>query len=547
LYEIQTQVATLSVTSFDQHLSDDAILDMLIKVDGIYWGFLDGDHQTWCGYFGLHYPPDSPIELSVDKPHTQISITWPKHAKKVHLLKRLRTLAKAGGEQLPFWAELAGAIAAADHAFCEGRAPKSTGKVTGVPNIFASMNARPGVPEPQEPGIETIEAFARHLAAPWAFEKPAAVASEFDTCGKAFLWRELGKALWSPECLRGGIYFANNPVEEIITSALYPTVADHWLNLVNFGQLETEISGVKLKYDHNGDNGVVVGLWQQSVELETSRIPAQALRYLHRRQIYSPNRTAHPIINGYDAAYGDALSEKLIAEAAQKSSFVPVGGFRMTLPPGTPVLGVEELCIWTDGKGIWVLPIPDGLIFYWRPGQTNPLSQIDGINNARSAWNLVLSALWYDLVTEGPKVIVRTSNDQPVLSTNPTEGKKHRRRGRSRPDTHVLRLPSQRVIHMDGVHTWGTPEEIEKIKRQAHQVRGHRCKLLPGHQRSLYALENARRFNFIMPDGYTFVKPYQTGLNDPDAPATKETPILARGLASLMLMSKDYSKRSAAS
>ena len=32
MYEIQTQVATLSVTSFDQHLSDDAILDMLIKV-----------------------------------------------------------------------------------------------------------------------------------------------------------------------------------------------------------------------------------------------------------------------------------------------------------------------------------------------------------------------------------------------------------------------------------------------------------------------------------------------------------------------------------
>ena len=161
--------------------------------------------------------------------------------------------------------------------------------------------------------------------------------------------------------------------------------------------------------------------------------------------------------------------------------------------------------------------------------------------------NLILAALWHDLVTQGGEVVVKTANECFTPEPQSIGHKSRKRRSRSRPDTHVLRLPSQRVIHMDGVHTWGTPEEIEKIKRQAHQVRGHRRKLLPGHQRSLYALENARRFNFIMPDGYTFVKPYQTGLNDPDAPATKETPILARGLASLMLMSKDYSKRSAAS
>ena len=184
--------------------------------------------------------------------------------------------------------------------------------------------------------------------------------------------------------------------------------------------------------------------------------------------------------------------------------------------------------------------------FYWRPEQTNPLSKYLGDEDFLSAWNLTLAALWHDLVTEGSKVVVRTG-DEPVLPSSRAERVNRKRHSRSRSNTHVLRLPSQRVIHMDGVHTWGTPEEIEKIKRQAHQVRGHRRKLLPGHQRSLYALENARRFNFIMPDGYTFVKPYQTGLSDPDAPATKETPILARGLASLMLMSKDYSKRSAAS
>jgi hypothetical protein len=545
VYGILTRHVYFSIFSLDPHLNNGQIQEMLTTIGQMYWGYTTIDDGTWHGYFGAYYPYECVDGVGDDNAHTYFSIMWPRHTK-IPLLNRLRMLAREGGEHLPFWLALVGAIAAAEQAFAQGNATKGKDKVTGVPTAFSILIDDYYFGGTKEANLADIQKTAQYMAASVTNPKYNRLnPKELDPCGLAFFLQEVSRLLWTPQALKAAGLLFDSFRNDSNRFESFESLADCWLSLVSFDQIEFFAAGMNIQYFNEGD-GAPLGLWEQAIEFEFWQIPPEALRYLQRWQrLIKSNQIL--FAKGYDPAYGDALAEKLLTEAQQKNIYVPSGAFRTTLPAGMPVIGVEELCIWSDGTGLWILPRPDGIIFYWRPQLTNSLLRCGFEATEFSAWNLILSALWHDLVTEGSKVIVRTGDEQPATDIHHVECKSRKRHSHSRPDTHVLRLPSQRVIHLDGVHTWGTPDEIEKIKRQAHQVRGHRRRLLPGHQRSLYALENARRFNFIMPDGYTFVKPYQTGLSDPDAPATKETPILARGLASLMLMSKDYSKRSAES
>jgi hypothetical protein len=548
IHRYDTRYATLVVLSCDPHLSVEKILEMFIEEDRLYWGYYLSPDKTFYGYLGVYYAAEVDPDAATACAHTYIGITWPSHTK-IHLINRLRMLAQEGCRRLPFWSALVGAIVATHQSLEHRSAPKGYTQISSLPAYFSRLNyntCNANRIQSQGPSIDVIERCARFLAAPKSTALHPKLPDDMDECGQAFLLLALAKALWLPESLRDLGWIYHHDPELVETFHLFSQIADQWINLANPDQIEIAVSGVKLKYDVDKYT-LIVGLWKQTVEYERWKIPPEALKFFQRYLNLSKVSGIYCNLSGFDKEYCDALAQKLITEAQQRCVFVPYGGFRTAVMPCLPIKGIEELCIWSNGTGLWVLPRPTGAIFYWQPDYENPISRYLGDTDFLSAWNLILAALWHDLVTEGSKVIVRTGDEQPATDIHHVECKSCKRHSHSRPDTHVLRLPSQRVIHMDGVHTWGTPEEIEKIKRQAHQVRGHRRKLLPGHQRSLYALENARRFNFIMPDGYTFVKPYQTGLSDPDAPATKETPILARGLASLMLMSKDYSKRSAES
>lgn len=547
LYEFYTRHAALSIYSIEQQVDNDRIKEIITNIGQTYWGYYANGDGTLHGYFGAYYPTENVKEMVPENTHTYFSILWPRHTK-LPLLNRLRILAREGCDRLPFWVELVGAIAAADQALREGHTTNSNTKVVGVPAVFARLMHTYYAGGRKETSLEEIQQVARLLSSA-TIERPKhkmIEPKELDPCGVAFFLQELGKSLWSPAALKAAVWVLESQDENNVLYDSFASIADCWMSLVSFEKVEFYAAGMNVIY-YNDGYGTPLGLWKQAIEFEFWQIPPEALRYLQQWQDIGKTIHQNPVANGYDPAYGNALAEKLLTEAQQKNAYAPSGAFRTALPAGMPIVGIEELCVWSDGTRLWVLPRPYGTIFCWYPDADSSLIRCGRDSNELSAWHLVLAALWHDLVTEGPKVIVRTGDEKLKSDVRHVECKSRKRHSHSRPDTHVLRLPSQRVIHMDGVHTWGTPEEIEKIKRQAHQVRGHRRKLLPGHQRSLYALENARRFNFIMPDGYTFVKPYQTGLNDPDAPATKETPILARGLASLMLMSKDYSKRSAAS
>jgi hypothetical protein len=542
LHEVTSSEVTLQIQSANINLSAERISEILTCGEMMYWGYVNNASRKLHGYFGICFPAGGrkPGSTGTIHPELLIYITWPRQSM-MHLLKRLRLLAKEGGISLPFWPALVGAIVATDQAQREGLVPENHKALINSPAFYAKLNVQVSRYFHPDTRIEAIRALARSVALARNRSGHPTHLPKLDACGSAFYWLELGKALWSPECIRNGPVLLSWLREEGIPAGFFADVADHWLNMVSFGIVEIGVAGIKMKYDLR-DIGTVKGLWVQTIELERSRISAEGVRYLHARQSFSPYTPPYTVIHGFDSVYGDALAQQLVVEAQEKSVFVPIGGFRTRIPPTSPLTGVEELCLWCDGKGLWVLPQPDGLIFHWKPEPGHSFYESYEDNRLLSAWNLILAALWHDLVTAGPAVMVRMG-DEPLRHI---QRKTHKRHGPSGKRTHVLHLPSQRVIYLDGIHAWGTPEEIEKIKRQAHQVRGHRRRLLPGHRRSSYALENAGRFNFIIPDGYTFVKPHQTGFSGSGNDAASETPILARGLASLMLMNKDTQPGSAA-
>lgn len=81
----------------------------------------------------------------------------------------------------------------------------------------------------------------------------------------------------------------------------------------------------------------------------------------------------------------------------------------------------------------------------------------------------------------------------------------------------------RRSIHYSGHREWGTAEERDIITRRSHGVRGHLRELPEGWQRSEAAEGEAREWGFVLPEGYTFVRPHVRGGHDHD-PA----PIVAR-------------------
>ena len=76
----------------------------------------------------------------------------------------------------------------------------------------------------------------------------------------------------------------------------------------------------------------------------------------------------------------------------------------------------------------------------------------------------------------------------------------------------------------------GTPEDREIVTRRSHGVRGHLRQLPEAWSSSLAAEGEAREWGFVLPDGYTFVRPHVRGGHDHDpAPVIAK----ARGLQTL--------------
>ena len=347
-------------------------------------------------------------------------------------------------------------------------------------------------------------------------------------------WLEFAEILWTSDIRQEAAITSSKYAK---TFGFFCTLADFWLNMKGFDKVVVVYKGVRLRLPIIPGT-VVMNLWRLFVEFERWNAPLDVVRRFLAELLGSKATLEMCLQDEFDAVYAKALTEQLISDARKNQVYAPQGAFFLDLPANLPVQGLDRLDIQVTEKGMWVLANPAMGITFWQIDRDIPEISGDEDPNLLAAYRLILTAIWHDLVIGGPKVIAHQRSCQASPSSIQIVQKdRHRHRGKSG-STRPLVLPTQRVLSLDGVHSWGTEEELEKIRRQAHQVRGHARRLMPGWQRSLTAAQNAQRFSFIIPDGYTFVQPYQTGLKDPTCAEDIETPIVARGLASVILMGK---------
>lgn len=250
------------------------------------------------------------------------------------------------------------------------------------------------------------------------------------------------------------------------------------------------------------------------------------------------------------------LTVSLVRDAQEFAAFSPVGTFDVLFPEGLGLrafnmigmrlLVVPDCMLWRA-----LNPDPVGGITLWSPLYVDPhlprrlLTDLDDDRaNDRLgeslhwhryiAWiNVVCAALWHDLHVAGES------------SFRPAPRRSRRRRGGGDgpaplepaptppPDVVVLDLP--RRLFLSGPHEWGTPEERAAIHHRLHSVAGHLRRLATNWQRSTEAEDAAHAFGVVLPEGYTFVRPFVRGGEDGDTgQPTPRVVIRSRGLASLL-------------
>ena len=131
--------------------------------------------------------------------------------------------------------------------------------------------------------------------------------------------------------------------------------------------------------------------------------------------------------------------------------------------------------------------------------------------------HVTLAAFWHDLVVAGDEVVVTVG--QPV-GQNDKLSSRNDKLSSYRPQ--AVTLP-RRSVHITGRREWSTPADREAIQRRSHGVRGHLRELPDTWARSSYAEQEASEWGFVLPDGFTFVRPHIRGGHDGD-PA----PVVAR-------------------
>lgn len=320
------------------------------------------------------------------------------------------------------------------------------------------------------------------------------------------------------------------------------------IKTVKFCGLEAKIPALSVVNDSEPSG--VFALWSQTMELVMHRISREPLSYFREHLLrirINPDSLKAPYAYTGQHDYVLDLADEILKQAERDRRYSPEGVFRLAVPDGTGI-DAEDVRIWLAPGGMWVLPSSDSGLFWWSPSfglDRCWLPPFALSSDKVVLWHAFLSALWHDLLVGGDEVLVKGDASRAQLAEQESDDEEDKKRSRRRrrsaakfiaPPRNPLRLPGKRVIY-DGYRVWGTDEERERIKRCVHQVRGHPRKLRPGHQRSLRALDNARHYNFIIPSGYTFVAPHRRGLGDDvdaGAASTPETPIVARGLASLI-------------
>lgn len=301
-----------------------------------------------------------------------------------------------------------------------------------------------------------------------------------------------------------------------------------------------EIAGVSLEVPL--ESMYLKGAWLTTGGMLSEHIPSEAVRALLSDHVFPDFQSI--TVNGPKGACPDpallrGLAAGLVRETRSRTVYAPQGLFQLLIPRelGYRDYGIKSLKVFVTQNGLFYRHVGEhvfGPILAWRPevegSEAADLEDIELI-----AWSqVVCAALWHDLHVAGEASIRRAT------------GHRRRRQGALSGSTlppapaplPAITLPRECVtVIFDGQREWGTGEEREHAARRMHGVVGHLRRLAADWKRSISAEDSARAFGIVLPDGFTFVRPFIRGGDDvlnPDD--VRPTLVRSRGLVSLIAL-----------
>jgi len=260
--------------------------------------------------------------------------------------------------------------------------------------------------------------------------------------------------------------------------------------------------------------------WSEACNWAVRRINPEAARLFAGFAADDPSWILGQHLPSVDTQRADAIAAGLLREAAQRQVYIASGQFVLALPEHLPWAGagITALAIHAEPDGLWCAGLTPRRArtasWWWSPAmQVADLLQLT--MPASALVHVTLAAFWHDLVTAGDTVVIASGQQRPAPGVPAAPQPK-------RSATPTVTLP-RRAVHITGVRQWSSAEDREVIIRRTHGVRGHLRQLPDRWARSESAEHEAVEWGFVLPDGYTFVRPHLRGGHDGD-PA----PVVAR-------------------
>lgn len=295
---------------------------------------------------------------------------------------------------------------------------------------------------------------------------------------------------------------------------------------------------------HIPDHSVLFSsIFPQILEWKTFQVPDTLLE-AHRYSLPKWTPLEHALAGSVETLDSNPESDNtykkiarsLIDQAERNKRYLPNGQFILKLPSHLEIKGVREFFILVDSKnGFWFAPYNAaskeiGHSAYYSPHRNPAICNLNIQAPISDYLELLFAALWHDMLTAGnaslhsPKT-AHTSKTQTHSLPKNKPPEPVRRIGVS-----VRILPSPLKLERQ-TYQWGSPQEREYIQRRLHAVRGFLRHLPAGQKTSPQAHEAAAEYGFILPPGYTFVRPHMRGSqkNAPEQPVR----IYSKGLATI--------------
>lgn len=408
-----------------------------------------------------------------------------------------------------------------------------------APGLFGAAAA--AVRQPQEAGASRhnrreLDALAeRALAALAAGGETGDLPVPGSAVDAARLWLILGRRLWDPAARKSLVSLLRgvDGVTLAPRTRLAAQLAAGWLDLQ--GIRETTVAGAPLALPPWP--AASLSFWLQVLALEAAGAPPDALTFLlgGRLPWFTPDDDARlrRLAGRVDLELARGITVGLLAEARDRAAYAPAGAFTVALPSEHPLAQVApRLRVWLTADRLWCAPEGRestlGLV-HWRPDR--PWLSAGPGGSLAPLLEPLLAALWHDLHVAGPEVLPEARPPRAVPPAPPREISTPKPMA----ETRGLTLPAARHVHLAGTRAWGEAAERERIRRQAHGVRGHLRRLHGAWQAGDEAASCAREFGLALPQGFTFVRPHVRGGN-PSGSGVTPTPIRARGLATIMTL-----------